>query len=371
MHKDVKIITIRDFISLICAHKKNLLLGTLVGMIFGVIIAYSIPEEYETTAKIVPIIEGSYLKNDRLVNLLRRVDISEKRQGNDGIDAYLYPEIVSSYPFLLDVLNTVVCQSDSQDSLPLSLYLQKHTASPWWKKIPGFPKRIIGLLKKNNEKKSVNEHPINPYKPTEKDDGLFNALGSRIKIKIDDESNVISISSIMQDPLVAALVNDSVISYLDSFIINYKNNKINDKLVANIHIRDSIRNEYFLKQEELAKFIDNNNSLSFETAKSKRYNLENETYRLLNTYKYYYFKCNDLESNKLQKGSAFVILSPGTVSLKPVNPNKIKIITICSLFGFSICLIWYLSLSKTYTQWINNLNQINNLNTESRKRDIN
>lgn len=356
MPKDIEIITIRNFISLICAHKKQLLYGTLVGMTFGFIIAYSIPEEYETTAKIVPIIEGSYLKNDRLINLLRRVDISEKRKGNDGIDAYLYPEIVSSFPFLLEVLNTEVRQLHSQNTLPLSLYLQKHTTSPWWKKIPSFPMRIIGLFK-NSKKTSLDELPINPHQPSEKDDGLFNALGSRIKIKIDDENNVISISTVMQDPLVSALVNDSIVSYLDSFVINYKNHKIEDKLVTNICIRDSIRNEYYSKQEELAKFIDNNNSLSLETYKSKRYNLENETHRLLNMYKYYYLKCCEFESNKLQKGSAFIILSPGTVSLKSIKPNKIKIIANYSLFGFFICLLWYLSLSKAYKYWIHNLRQ--------------
>ena len=67
--------------------------------------------------------------------------------GREAVYPGLYPDVVSSVPFALDLSEVVLPTGiKDEETMALKQILGKHTSRPWWSVIMGFPSRIAAMF---------------------------------------------------------------------------------------------------------------------------------------------------------------------------------------------------------------------------------
>ena len=83
--------------------------------------------------------------------------------------------------------------------------------------------KIIGLLKADEE---VEEgHKLNNFQLTKDEADLVEALSKRVTANVDQKTSVVTIDVKMQDPLVSAMLADTVVTRLQEYVTSYRTNK--------------------------------------------------------------------------------------------------------------------------------------------------
>ena len=109
-HNDEMEIDLLEIVRKIIGIRKTLYKAAIVGAFIGLVIGFSIPKKYTVTVTLSPEM-GSSKGNSGLAGLAASFLGSGASMGADGSDALnaaLSSDIVSSTPFLLDLLNMQV-----------------------------------------------------------------------------------------------------------------------------------------------------------------------------------------------------------------------------------------------------------------------
>lgn len=349
--EEIKIIKVKDFLKIILLHRKKIILSTIIGALIGIIIAVSLPTEYSSTVKLIPVIEGSVSNNQELSNLLGNLDIKDLREGNDAIDIFMYPDIVKTIPFITSLFSVEVKEkSFPSKTTTLENYIVQDIKKPWWIELRN---KIFGIFNnfiKNKEseikstKGSEQIKTIDSFHLSERDNGIVSAIGGRIEVEVKENSNLFTINVKMQDPLVAAIVADTVRSHLEKFILNYKRLKIENDLHQIEVLRDSSKEAYHHSQLKAANYIDTHHAIWSNVNKIELDSLQflvSQNYQnyinLNNQYNITYKRLKSIND-------VFFVLEPSRVENYQISPIRSKIILNYSIIGFLISAIWYVSI---------------------------
>lgn len=223
-----------------------------IGAIAGLIIAFSIPKEYTTTVKMAP--EGiNATKGGGMADLaaLAGFDLSSGSGNNvDGINLMLYPDVVNSTPFMVDLSQIPVQGKKMPAAMSLYDYVDTQLSSPWWKYLLAVPGKIIGWISFAEKEEEANG--INPYALTQQQSEVLKKQNERINISVDKKTGVITASATMQDPLVTAAVADSMVNKLQEYILTYRTEKAVRDLAFTRNLFDEAKQKYYDAQRKYA-----------------------------------------------------------------------------------------------------------------------
>ena len=126
--------------------RKFLLKGCGIAVVVGLIVAFSIPKEYTTTVKLAPETQDA-TKKSSLGGLAAMAGINlNAAVGSDAISPDLYPDVVQSTPFLLDLFPVQVTDEDGELSTTLFNYMNEHQRKAWWGYIISAPFKALGAV---------------------------------------------------------------------------------------------------------------------------------------------------------------------------------------------------------------------------------
>ena len=95
-----------------------------------------------------------------------------------------------------------------------------------------FPGKAIGwtisLFKKDEG--PVSEDSLNTFHLTKDEMDAVKALNGRVMCSVDSKSSVVTLSVTMQDPVISALLTDTVMNNLQQYITDYRTNKARNDL---------------------------------------------------------------------------------------------------------------------------------------------
>ena len=218
-----------DWISIfrqIIVIRKKLYKAAIIGIIIGVIIAFSIPKQYTVSVTLSPEM-GSSKSNNGLASMAASfLGGNIGSDSPDALNATLTPDIVASTPFLLELLNSRVITKDNNDTT-FTAYLEEMKA-PWWKTILQVPGMVVGGIKSlfDNEVETTTETiGVGSIELSTKDAAKLTSLRQLITADVDKKTAITTLSVTLQDPKVTATVADSVISKLQQYITIYHNKK--------------------------------------------------------------------------------------------------------------------------------------------------
>ena len=148
------------------------------------------------------------------------------------------------------------------------------------------------------------------------------SLKGRITANVDQNTYVISIGTQMQDPVVSAILADTVVSRLRDFITDYRTDKARQDLAYAEKLNEDAQKEYYAAQQRLADYVDRNQNLATQSARITRDRLSNEASLAFNLYNETSLQVQNAKSKVQETTHIYMELEPATVPLKPTSPRK-------------------------------------------------
>lgn len=328
-------------LNILIQNKRSLLKTSIICFVIGTICAFSIPKEFQSSAILSP--ESHQLEGNGLGGMAALIGLGNTSVNNtDALNSSMFPEIIKTTPFIIDLYNTKIKPSYSYDEILLSEYVIKQK-SPWWHACLTLPKQLIGYvfsLFKGEKEITTKENEINPYRLTKEQSLIINAIKESLEATIDEKSGMITVSSTFQDPDVAALITQKAILKLQDYIINYRIQKAQEDFNYLQQLAKDYQIKYYEAQEAYANFIDSNRSVIMQRTQSDGIRLQNEMNLAFQIYSQIETQLQTAKAKIQEAKPVFTIVEPASVPLRPIYPNKIIIILTFILGGLIIDSGW-------------------------------
>ncbi|MBB6005142.1 GNVR domain-containing protein [Arcicella rosea] len=302
----------------------------------GILIAYNIPNEYTSQVQILPeleIKEGTEsMNNFKSLAGLAGVDLSSFGS-TEAVRPDLYPNILQSTPFLMQLLHLKVFSIQHQREMLVSEYLKECRK----KEI------LVKLVGESNK----NELLISSPKMSElihlnkEEDIQIRELHKRVVTSLDKKTGVITMSVKMQDPVIAATLAKFTQDYLLKYVIQYRTEKTQKDIdFLSSRINEAQKN-YDKALFAYSHYQDMNRNLFLNIAKDEGKKLQHEVELAYNLYTQL---ATELEETKIRihrETPVFKVLEPAQVPVKKSSPSRGIIIVAFTLLGlvFSIAII--------------------------------
>ena len=326
-------IDLMEYARKLWAARKLLLKVAGIAAILGVIIALGTPKTYTVNVTLAP--ESGKSGGGGLSGIASMLGVGGLSMSSDA-DAFnvsLYPDVVSSTPFIIDLLDTPVKQLEGEKDTTLVGYLKEGTSSSLIGTIISLPFKAIGavmsLFSSNDEE--VESQGINPFQLTKEQNKTVEGLRKLVVANVDKKTGVTSVSVTMQDPLVCAIVADTVVVKLQKFITEYRVNKAQEDCKYWEQLNEERKNEYYEKQERYAKYADANQGVIHESVNIEKSRLENEMNLAYQVYSQVATQLQMARAKIQEAKPVFAVVEPATVPLNPSGTSR-KMILIGIVF---------------------------------------
>ena len=327
-------IDLMEYARKLWASRKLLLKVAGIAAIAGVIIALGTPKTYTANVTLAP--ESGKSGGGGLSGIASMLGVGGLSMSSDA-DAFnvtLYPDVVSSTPFIIDLLDTKVKQLGNENDTTLAGYLKEGTSSSLIGTIVSLPFKAIGavmsIFSSDDDKENDNQD-INPFQLTAEQNNAVNGLRKLVVANVDKKTGVTSISVTMQDPLVCAIVADTVVTKLQEFITGYRVNKAQEDCKYWEQLHEERKNNYYEKQQNYARYTDGNQGISRESVKIEQARLENEMNLAYQVYSQVATQLQMARAKVQEAKPVFAVVEPATVPLKPSGTSR-KMILIGIVF---------------------------------------
>lgn len=323
--------------------RKKIIVWCCIGAVLGLVIAFSIPREYETSVTLAPELGNNQKVGGGLGAMAAMVGLGNSAQaGTDAVNPTLYPDVVSSVPFLVGLFNVPVEDIEGEKVVTLREYMEEDQKAPWWSVVIGLPFKLIGLLTSSDDEEDDPNKTTDTFMLTKAEDKVVEALRNRITSSVDTKTAVISISVKMQDPLISAVVADTVVYRLQEYITDYRTNKARKDLEYAELLNKEAKDNYYKAQQTYADYLDRNNGLILHSAQTTRERLQNEATLAFNLYNQTSQNVQTAKAKVQENTPVYAIVSPATVPIKPVSPRKALILIGFVFLAFVACSAWIL-----------------------------
>lgn len=341
--------------------KKKICLWCFIGAIFGLVIAFSIPREYDSGATLAPEIGNNSGKmSGSLGAMAAMVGLSGAQQmGTDAVNPMLYPDVVSSVPFLYGLFDVQVEDIKAEKRMTVQQYVEDEMRSPWWSAILSAPFKLLALLRSSDDEGEGGEE-TRAFRLTKDEYDIVEVLSKRITASVDQKTAVISINVQMQDPMVAAMLADTVVNRLQEYITDYRTNKARKDLEYAEKLNQEAKDNYYKAQQAYADYLDRNNGLILHSASTTRERMQNEATLAFNLYNQTAQQVQMAKAKVQENTPVYAIVSPPTVPIKPSAPRKVLILVGFVFLAFVACAAWILYGQPLIAELKQKKNEVNN-----------
>lgn len=338
---DEKEIDLVEMAATLWRQRKKLVIWSVCGAVLGLIIAFSIPREYTTSVKLAPEIIDPKASGGSLSALASMAGLSMgSSMSADAVYPQLYPDVVGSVPFMTSLFDVEVTTEEGE-KMTVQKFMEDETSSPWWSAIMALPGKAIGLLRSSDEEGGPG-HKLNNFHLTQDESKLVERLGLRIGTAVDQKTNVVTIDVKMQDPMVSAILADTVVARLKEYVTDYRTNKARNDLAYAIKLNEEAKENYYKAQQRYADYLDRNQGLALHSAQTMRERLENEAQLTFNLYNTTSQQVQKAQAKVQENTPVYAVVTPATVPIKPSAPKKLMILVGFTFLAFVACAAWIL-----------------------------
>lgn len=318
-------IDLMDLLRKVIAMRKTLYKAAGIGLVVGIIIAFSIPRQYTVSVTLAPEM-GSDAKSSGFASMAASF-LGAGNMGNsaDALNVTLSNEIVSSTPFLLELFDTRVQTLDDYIDTTLVAYLDEQS-SPWWSLILNAPGKAVGEVKGLFTENPDTVSTLNPFQLTKEENQKVETLRKTIKAKVDKKTGITTLSVTLQDPKVSAMVADSVVNKLQQYIINYRIAKAKEDCAYLEQLYKERQQEYYDAQQRYARYVDANKSLVLQSVRTEQERLQNDMNLAFQVYSQVAQQLQVARAKIQEEKPVFAVVEPATVPLQASNSRKIMVI---------------------------------------------
>jgi len=315
--------------------RKLIVLSALAAAILGVIVALATPNTYTSGATFIPQTGGDSKPSSSLSGLasLAGINLGGMSSGSD-IPPTLYPQIISSVPYKLDLLDKTIEVADSEVSL--GEYLGDDSESSILgivkKYTIGLPSTILSALR-GSSSEGTSEEQGELYQISEDDRKLFEALNTKLVLSLNEKEGFVTLEFSDEDKFVAAQVAERAKELLQERIIAFKNQSARELLDFTTKQYQENKTSYEALQDSIAIFKDQNLNISSSLYQNRLDRLERELNIASSVVEQL---ASQVEQAKLQVNKdtpVFTIIEPVTVPFERSAPKRSLIVVIWTFLG--------------------------------------
>jgi len=301
-------------------------------LVVTAILVYSLPRSYSSTVMLAPEMSNTSGISGSLSSLASMAGVSLGNESEDAIYPMIYPDVVSSNQFLVDLFDIRVRTVDKKIDTTLMTYMLKHQKSPWWSSAIKPLKKWLKSLKKKTEGPAADV--INPFWLSKENDELCRGLQGCINCSVDKKTDVITLSFTAQDPLVAATVTDSIREHLQHYITDYRTAKARNDLEYAQKLLSEAKVKYKETQRAYASYCDSHQNTILQSYITQQESLENAMQLAFNEYTQLTQQVQAAKAKVQERTPAFAIVQCASVPQKPSAPKRLLSMLASIIFGF-------------------------------------
>lgn len=323
-------------------NEKKLLIRFIIGFVFlGVVVALSTPKLYTSEVVLAPEIDSSIGISGNISDVASMVGLDIGGISSmDAIHPDIYPDIFASNDFIVQLFDVPVATLKNDVTKNYYDHLEKDTKTPFWS-YPGI--LIQKLIAKFNATDISKEH-VGPVMLSKKQEEICKTIKKNISCLIDKKTNVITIAVTDEDPLVAAIMADTLQNRLQQYIMLYRTKKARaDVKYAETLYKES-KEDYEKAQQRYASYVEAYTNTILQSYISKQEKLENELQLKLNTYNQITQQLQHAKAKVQERTPAFTIIQNAYVPLKASSIPRSFIVLLFAVLGIFADALWILYL---------------------------
>ena len=313
---------------------------------FALMIGFSIPKTYESEMKLAPESSSGGLGQLSSITSMLGMNMNNLKD-EDAILPTLYPDVVSSADFVLDLLKIKVSKKDgSVKDMPYEQYLEKCTKATWWDKaIEGLSEKLFKDKEDDNTPVANSSNGITEKKtgpimlPRKRMDVVKYVQKAVVSCDVDKKTDVITIKAIDQDPLVATIIVDSVSTRLQEFITDYRTKKARGEVAHLEQLFDKAKADYKKAQQDYAAYSDSHMDVMLDEYKVKIEALENDVQLKYNVYSQLMVQLQTAKAKVLERTPIYTTLEVPIVPDRHIAPKKVSILLVYLIVSTLICFL--------------------------------
>lgn len=317
---------ILGIITLLWSKRKRLIFNCFIGGVLSIIIAFSIPKQYTSEVILAPEFSSSTVGLSGGISSLASMAGIDLGLGG-GEDAFypdLYPQIVSSSPFLCDLLSMEVSGKYRKKPIETDLYhyLNHYQRVPWWSAILAAPGKMIGKMRNLPADTIVPRGNVDIRHLSRKQQLLMKSLDKKIRIDVDKGTSVITLAVTMQDPVIAADVVQAVSDNLQKYIVDYRSAKARTDFYYTEKLFKEAETTYFEAQRKYAEYSDQHQGIVKLQYKIELDRLSNEQDLAFGVYNQLAQQLEVARAKVQEQTPVCVVMQPAVVPFKASSPKK-------------------------------------------------
>ena len=326
MSENIPPIDLKEVIKKLKAEKKRFYYALPITFVCTYLIIFCIPRYYTSSVSMAPEPTGSMpALSGSLSSLASSFGLSSlsKMNSSDALNVDIYPDIISSYDFLAELMTIEVETKDGDVKTNYYQYLRDHQAQPWWGYIVG---TVSNWFSDDEGIDSINgQEKINIFHLTKKQNALFALAQKNIACAIDKKTDIISIVVKDQDPKVCALMADSTCRKLQEFIVSYRTSKARIDYEYYQKLTEEAKKDYDKALLNFSRFSDANADMVLSSMNAKEDYLESEMQLKYNVYTAMSTQMQSAGAKLQEATPAFTVIQSASMPVKAAGPKRVLI----------------------------------------------
>ncbi len=332
-------IEIKDLLLPIINNWKRLLVIVIVSGLMGVVFFFLTEKYYIATSNFIPKIGDASSLSENIGGLAQIAGFDFSTP-TEEISPLLYPSLIGNVVVSLELLKAPLALPTGEETTFEGYYNDFY--SPSVLKVIreytiGLPKKIIRLLPR--QENDYGEEFI--YLTTEQYD-LIEVLRDQINIIPEREGGDVQIAVQMPDPYLAAQMAKHVEGALQNAIIEYKTKGIASEYEFLQWSYGEKKSDFEEAQDELAKFMDENQVITTSIAKNQLRRLESNLRVKEQIYNNIVLEKERTELDLNRNTPQFVVIKPIVIPYEKASPGILLFGVLFTALGFFVGSFWIL-----------------------------
>ena len=346
-----------DLLRKLWVQRKLILTVTAIFLLIGIFVAMVSPVSYTAGCTVVP--QSGENKSGGLggVAAMMGVNLGTSMMSEGTLSPDIYPEIVKSVPFTLEIMQTPIV-TEKSDGKAITLYeyytdkqyQDRNLLGSIKKYTLGLPGVILGSFRKEEpvQETVAQGDTMTVYSLNIEEKSVYNAIQESMQVSTNPKDGYVSIGYRFPEARPAAEVSNQIYRTLEKYVASFKSEKLEDNLQFVEESYETARKDFLQAQSRLAAFQDANRGLVTATARSTETRLQSEFNIAYSVYSELAKQREQARIAVKENQTILTLVNPAVVPNEKSAPRR-SIILIGFLFlGFVAACGWV--LGKPYVQ---------------------
>lgn len=309
----------------------------LITGLVGVFIALLSPKEYVASLSMIPQTSQSGNNSGSLSSLASLAGLNlDMSNPGETLTPQVYPWIVTSVPFQLELMNVPFSFSDVNHPVSLYEYYTKIARPGVLSLIRQYTVGLPGLISSTVKEDPIKKNPTDDKAImclSAEQEGVRGIIESQVSLTLDPRQGFLTLKSTFHQALLSAQVADKARELLQKYITRFKIEKAKDQFLFIEERYHEKKKEYVKAQELLARFRDQNKDVSSALVRAEEERLQSEYSIAMNVF---IELAKQLEQSKIkvkEETPVFLVLEPVMIPREKSKPKRGKIVIIALFLG--------------------------------------